>query len=217
MFANEVGTALKTFGIDSRETMRIFCEDRELNISPVYLRPGFAFGGSCLPKELRGLQSLARSRHIDLPMLSQVLNSNQKHIDQAFDMISRRGRGKVALFGLAFKPGTDDLRESPLVALAERLIGKGYELAVFDRSVEAARLMGSNREFIEREIPHFERLLTGDPVQVLEDAKFIVIGHAGPEEIAAIRNSHNGRTVIDLQGAREIQDLPGVDYEGICW
>ncbi|MFQ5774659.1 MAG: nucleotide sugar dehydrogenase [Kiloniellaceae bacterium] len=216
-FANEIGTLLKTLGIDSRETMRIFCEDRDLNISPVYLRPGYAFGGSCLPKELRALQSLARSRHIDLPMLSQVLNSNQKHIDQAFEMISRRGRSKVALFGLAFKPGTDDLRESPLVVLAERLIGKGYDLAIFDRGVEAARLVGSNREYIEREIPHFERLLAADPVQALDGAKVVVVGHVGPEEIAAIRDSHNGRTIIDLQGVREIQDLPGVDYEGICW
>ncbi|MFQ5466611.1 MAG: nucleotide sugar dehydrogenase, partial [Kiloniellaceae bacterium] len=136
-FANEMGTLLKSLGMDSRETMRIFCEDRELNISPAYLRPGFAFGGSCLPKELRALQALARGHHIELPMLAQILNSNQRHIDQAFEMIARRGRGKVAMFGLAFKPGTDDLRESPLVRLAERLIGKGYDLSIFDRSVEA--------------------------------------------------------------------------------
>ena len=216
-FANEIGTLLKTLGVDARETMRIFREDRELNISPAYLRPGYAFGGSCLPKELRALQGLARSRHIDLPMLSQVLPSNQKHIEQAFEMITRRGRCKVALFGLAFKPGTDDLRESPLVLLAERLIGKGYELAIFDRDVESARLTGSNRDYIEQEIPHFEQLMAADAMQALDGAKVVVIGHAGAEEVAAISASHQGRAIIDLQGVREIENLPGVDYEGICW
>lgn len=216
-FANEMGTLLHSLGVDSRETMRIFCEDRDLNLSAAYLRPGYAFGGSCLPKELRAVQSLARSRHIDLPMLSQVLTSNQKHIDQAFEMISRHGRSKVAMFGLAFKSGTDDLRESPLVMLAERLIGKGYDLAIFDRYVEAARLTGANREYIEREIPHFERLMAGDPAKALNGSKIVVIGHVGPEEIAAIRESHNGRRIVDLQGVPEIQQLPGVDYEGICW
>lgn len=216
-FANEIGRMLHTLGVDARETMRIFCEDRDLNVSAAYLRPGYAFGGSCLPKELRALQSLARSRHIDLPMLSQVLNSNQAQIDRAFEMISRHGRSKVAMFGLAFKPGTDDLRESPLVLLAERLIGKGYDLAVFDRYVEAARLTGANRDYIEREIPHFERLITADPAKALNGSKIVVIGHAGPDEVAAIKGSHKGRTIIDLQGVREIQQLPEVDYEGICW
>lgn len=216
-FANEMGMLLKHLGVDARETMRIFCEDRDLNISKAYLRPGFAFGGSCLPKELRALQGLARSHHIELPMLAQVLNSNNRHIETAFEMIAGNGRGKVALFGLAFKPGTDDLRESPLVLLAERLIGKGFELSVFDRSVEAARLMGSNRDFIDREIPHFERLLAKQPEDTLEGANTIVIGHAGPAEVAAIKRLHAGRKIVDLQGVREVETLPGVNYEGICW
>lgn len=216
-FANEVGLLFKELGLDPRETMRIFCEDRDLNISPAYLRPGFAFGGSCLPKELRALQSLARSRHIDLPMLSQVLVSNQKHIDTAFEMITRHGRRKIALFGLAFKPGTDDLRESPLVMLAERLVGKGYELAIFDKSVEAARLTGANRDYIEREIPHFERLMAGTPEDALDGAETIVIGHAGPGEIRAIIAACEGRVVVDLQGVPDLQQQPGLKYEGICW
>ena len=216
-FANEMGTLLKHLGVDARETMRIFCEDRDLNISKAYLRPGFAFGGSCLPKELRALQGLARSHHIELPMLAQVLNSNNRHIEMAYEMIAGNGRGKIALFGLAFKPGTDDLRESPLVLLAERLIGKGFELSVFDRSVEAARLMGANRDFIDREIPHFERLLAKQPEDTLEGAHTIVIGHAGPAEIAAIKKLHGGRKIVDLQGIREIETLTGVSYEGICW
>lgn len=216
-FANEMGTLFKHLGVDARETMRIFCEDRNLNISKAYLRPGFAFGGSCLPKELRTLQGLARSHHIELPMLANVLVSNNRHIEQAFDMIARHGRGKVALFGLAFKPGTDDLRESPLVLLAERLIGKGYDLSIYDPSVETARLVGANREFIDQEIPHFERLMTTDLEQILDGAKTIVIGYAGPAEVAAIRAAHEGRKIIDLQGVRELETLQGADYEGICW
>ena len=217
VFANEAGTLLKGLGIDSREAMEIFCQDRDLNISAAYLRPGFAFGGSCLPKELRGLQSLARSRHVELPMMAQILASNQRHIDNAFDLIARHGREKISLFGLSFKPGTDDLRESPLVLLAEKLIGKGYELKILDRNVEFARLVGTNREFIDREIPHLERLLAADPLDALEDCKVIVVGHVGQSEIEAISAHYEGRTVIDLQGVKAIEELPGIAYEGICW
>ena len=217
VFANESGALLKSLGIDSREALEIFCRDRDLNISAAYLRPGFAFGGSCLPKELRGLQSLARSQHVDLPMLSQVLPSNQMHIDRAFEMISRHGRQKIALFGLSFKPGTDDLRESPLVQLAEKLIGKGYELRILDRNVDLARLVGTNRAYIEREIPHLERLLAPDPLEALRDCKVVVIGHAGESELEAIAAQHQGRVVIDLQGVKAIEEIPGIAYEGICW
>jgi GDP-mannose 6-dehydrogenase len=216
-FANEIGTLLKSLGIDSREAMEIFCRDHDLNISPAYLRPGSAFGGSCLPKELRALQSLARTQHIELPMLSQVLKSNDLHVERAFEIATRRGRHKIALFGLAFKPGTDDLRESPLVRLAERLIGKGYELSVFDKHVETARLMGSNRDFIEREIPHFERLMAPSPESALENARVIIVGHADPEVTRAIALAAEGRTIVDLQGIQEFEQLSGVDYEGICW
>jgi GDP-mannose 6-dehydrogenase len=216
-FANEVGAVLKSIGVDGREAMQIFCDDRTLNISPAYLRPGFAFGGSCLPKDLRALLYLARSRDVDVPMLAQLLNSNERHIDRAYRQITAFGRGKVALFGLAFKPGTDDLRESPLVALAERLIGKGYDIAVFDRDVELARLTGANREFIDREIPHLERVMAASPAAVLDGAGVIVIGHVGPEEIDAIGRHHAGRPIIDLQGVKALQDLPGGRYQGICW
>ena len=217
VFANEAGALLKSLGIDSREALDIFCRDRDLNISAAYLRPGFAFGGSCLPKELRGLQSLARSQHVDLPMLSQVLPSNQRHIDGAFELIARHGRQKIALFGLSFKPGTDDLRESPLVQLAEKLIGKGYELTILDRNVDLARLVGANRDYIEREIPHLERLLASDPLEALRDCKVVVIGHVGEREIEAIAAQHQGRVIIDLQGVKAIEELPGIDYDGICW
>ena len=216
-FANEAGSLLKSLGMDGREAMEIFCRDTELNISPAYLRPGYAFGGSCLPKDLRGLLAFAREAELQLPLLSQVLSSNDAHIDRAFDMVTRRGRRKVALFGLAFKPGTDDLRESPLVTLAERLIGKGYQLAIHDPHVEASRLMGANRDFIDREIPHFEQMLVADPARALDGAGTIVVGHADRSAVAAIVSAHAGRTIVDLQGVGELEALDGADYEGVCW
>jgi GDP-mannose 6-dehydrogenase len=216
-FANELGAVMKSMGVDARETMRLFCEERQLNISSAYLRPGFAFGGSCLPKELRAIEGMAKAARLELPMLNSVLASNDRHIDRAFDMIQRRGRQKVALFGLAFKPGTDDLRESPLVTLAERLIGKGFELAIFDRSVDLARLTGTNLEYIKREIPHLDRLVTNSIEETLAGAGTIVIGHAPSDAIDTIAAAAAGRRVIDLQGIGVLQRLPNVDYEGICW
>ena len=216
-FANEIGVLLKQLGIDSRESMKLFCQDTILNISPAYLRPGFAFGGSCLPKELRALESLARNANIDLPMISQLLQSNHAHVERAFDMITRHGRSQIALFGLAFKPGTDDLRESPLVALAERLIGRGYELSIYDKSVDLGRLMGANREYIEKEIPHLEKLLVKHPREALEGAKTIVIGHVGPAEIDAINDHTTTAAIIDLQGVEAIKSANTGRYEGICW
>lgn len=216
-FANEFGAVMKSMGIDARETMRLFCEERQLNISPAYLRPGFAFGGSCLPKELRAIAGMAKTAGIDLPVLGNVLASNDRHVDRAFDMIRRRGRQKVALFGLAFKPGTDDLRESPLVTLAERLIGKGFELTIFDRSVDLARLTGTNLEYIKREIPHLDRLVTNSIEETLAGAGTIVIGHAPNDAVGMIAAAAAGRSIIDLQGIKALQTLSNVDYEGICW
>ena len=216
-FANETGALLKSLGIDAREAMEIFMADRDLNISEAYLRPGFAFGGSCLPKELRAIAYLARQGNLALPMLGHVLASNEDHVARALEMILRRGRRRVALFGLAFKPKTDDLRESPLVTLAERLLGKGLEMAIYDRSIEIGRLTGSNWEFIEREIPHLERLMAETPEAALAGAETIVVGHAPREAVAAIAAHAPGRAVIDLQGVAALQALEAVDYEGICW
>jgi GDP-mannose 6-dehydrogenase len=216
-FANELGALMKEMGVDTRETMRIFCEDRALNISPAYLRPGFAFGGSCLPKELRAIADMARVRNLQLPMLTSILASNERHVERALEMILRRGRRKVALFGLAFKPGTDDLRESPLVTLAERLIGRGFELAIFDRSVDLGRLTGTNLEYIDREIPHLDRLVTNSIDETLAGAGTIVIGHVPKDAVPAIAAAANGRCVIDLQGVPALQGRREVDYEGICW
>lgn len=217
VFANEAGSVLKACDLDGREVMKIFCQDTQLNISSAYLRPGFAFGGSCLPKEVKGFVSLARGLGVPIPALSALLDSNEAHIKRAYDIIARDGRRKVALFGLAFKPGTDDMRDSPLVALAERLLGKGFDLAIFDHFVKISRLLGKNKQFIEQEIPHLERLLKDTPEATLDGAEVIVIGHADAETRAAIIQVAAGRRIIDLSGYADLRAVAGADYEGICW
>lgn len=215
-FANEAGVLLKSLGVDAQEAMRVFCADHQLNISPAYLRPGFAFGGSCLPKDVSALVTLAKAGHIDLPFLSSVMPANDAHIGRALQAILDEGRRKVALLGLAFKSGTDDLRHSPFVYLAERLIGKGYDLAIYDRNVHASKLLGKNREFIEREIPHFDRLLIADLRRALDGAGMIVVGHVSREDLAVLETAHDGRPILDLQGVPRLAQLPGVRYRSLC-
>jgi GDP-mannose 6-dehydrogenase len=217
-FANEVGALLNAAGVDARAAAEIFCMDTTLNISRAYLRPGYAFGGSCLPKDLRAMLSLGKANDLDLPMLSHVLDSNRRHVERAFAMIAAEGRRRIALFGLAFKGGTDDLRESPLVTLAELLIGKGYELKIYDPFVHAARLIGSNRDFIEREIPHFERMMQPDAKAALKDAEAVVIGHVQAADVPAILAHDPAAPIIDLQGVKRIEEARrGAKYRGICW
>ena len=217
VFANEAGSVLKACGLDGREVMKIFCQDTQLNISPAYLRPGFAFGGSCLPKEVKGFLTLARDLDVAVPAIAGLLESNEAHIKSAYRLIARDGRRKVAMFGLAFKPGTDDMRDSPLVALAEQLLGKGFELSIFDRFVKVSRLLGKNKEFIEREIPHLDRLLHETPEAALEGAEIIVVGHADAEARKSIAALANGRRIVDLSGYAELRDSATAEYEGICW
>jgi GDP-mannose 6-dehydrogenase len=217
VFANEAGSVLKACGLDGREVMKIFCKDTQLNISPAYLRPGFAFGGSCLPKEVKGFLTLAREKDVPIPALGGLLDSNVAHIDRAYEMIARDGRRKVALFGLAFKPGTDDMRDSPLVTLAERLIGKGFDLSIYDNFVKISRLLGKNKEFIDREIPHLDKLLQETPEQALDGAQVIVIGHADPAARMAVIAQSKGKRIIDLSGYADLRNTPAAEYEGICW
>lgn len=217
VFANEAGSVLKACGLDGREVMRIFCQDKQLNISAAYLRPGFAFGGSCLPKEVKGFLTLAREKDVPIPALQGLLDSNAAHIERAYDMIARDGRRKVALFGLAFKPGTDDMRDSPLVTLAERLIGKGFNLSIFDTSVKLSRLLGKNKEFIDREIPHLDRLLQETPEEALADAQVVVIGHADPQARKAIIAKAAHLRIVDLSGYADVKSADAAEYEGICW
>lgn len=216
-FANEAGAILRACDVDARDVFRLLCEDRVLNISPAYLRPGFAFGGSCLPKDVRSFLALADQRSLAAPLLKQLLPSNAAIIERTYSAIARYGRQPVALFGLAFKSGTDDLRESPFVALAEKLIGKGFDLRIFDRHVQMARLTGANRAYIDREIPHLERLMVTSPQAALSEVKVAVIGHVAPEDRAALVGGLASHVVIDLVGLEELSKLPGVTYEGLCW
>jgi GDP-mannose 6-dehydrogenase len=216
-FANECGAILAAHGVDAREALRLLCEDRVLNISPAYLRPGFAFGGSCLPKDVRSFLALADQRGLATPMLKQLLPANQAIIDRTFEAVARHGRQPVALFGLAFKQGTDDLRESPFVLLAEKLLGRGFDLRIYDRFVQVATLMGSNRAYIDREIPHLERLMVISPEAALSTAKVVIIGHVAPEDRAALLASLSGHIVIDLAGLADLRARAGITYEGLCW
>lgn len=216
-FANEAGAILAAYGVDAREALRLLCEDHVLNISTAYLRPGFAFGGSCLPKDVRSFVALADQRNLAAPMLKHLLPANQAIIDRAYEAIARHGRQPVALFGLAFKQGTDDLRESPFVMLAEKLLGKGYDLRIYDRFVQVATLIGSNRAYVDREIPHLERLMVVSPEAALCGIKIAVIGHVAPEDREPLLAALGGQAVIDLAGLAELRNRPGISYEGLCW
>lgn len=216
-FANEIGRLGQSLDVDPREVMRVLCKDTQLNISPVYLRPGFAFGGSCLPKDLRALAHIARMRDVRVPMLNNLLPSNEEHIDHATRIIMAHGSRKVGMLGLSFKDGTDDLRESPLVAMAERLIGKGYELKIYDPVVKYAQLIGSNLRFIEHTIPHIGSLITDDVEEVLDHAEVVVVGHNRADIAeAAERHASAGGQVVDLAGIPYSQVLDG-RYSGVCW
>jgi GDP-mannose 6-dehydrogenase len=196
-FANELGAICHALGLDSHRVMDVFLADRKLNVSPAYLRPGFAFGGSCLPKDLRGLVYAARRADVSVPILEHVLPSNEQHLRRAFDLVAATGRRRVGMFGLSFKPGTDDLRESPLVELAERLLGKGYDLRIYDSNVSLSRLVGANREYIESRLPHLGDLLSSDVDEVLAHAQVCVVGSPDPAVLSALDRAGD-RTVIDL-------------------
>lgn len=197
--------------------MDLVCQDTQLNISRAYLRPGFAFGGSCLPKDLRATSYLAKLHDVQLPMLSAILGSNQNHLDLAFDRVAETGKRRVGFVGLSFKTGTDDLRESPLVTLAERLIGKGYELRIYDPEVHLARLLGANKSFIERHLPHIGQMLEPELDGVVGGSEVIVMGSNSPAVIEALgRLVKPGQVVIDLVGLPASPALPARP-KGLCW
>jgi GDP-mannose 6-dehydrogenase len=215
-FANEMARVFREFGVDTREVMRIFVQDTKLNASPAYLRPGFAYGGSCLPKDLRALQHMARTHSLDVPLLAGTAQTNDLVVQAVIDRIVSRGLGSVAMFGLSFKSDTDDLRESPNVELAERLIGKGFDLRIYDPIVNFERLRGSNRRHVEARLPHLARLLTTSPEQALEGSDVAVVSSADQEVIDTLLRTPPAR-VIDLHGrlGPEIEGLAG--YEGVGW
>jgi GDP-mannose 6-dehydrogenase len=216
-FANEIGNLCKALGTDSHEVMRLFCADTKLNISPKYLIPGFAFGGSCLGKDLRAAVYRARQLDVETPMLSAVLESNRKHVGKAFDMVLGTGRRRIGMLGLSFKAGTDDLRESPIVTLTEMLIGKGMELAIYDGNVTRSGTLGANREYIEREIPHIWSLMRGSVREVVDVADVVVVANGAPE-FRSIRSSlRDDQIVIDLVRALDGCTTEDGRYQGICW
>ena len=215
-FANEVGNLCKALDVDAHRVMEIFCQDHKLNISATYLKPGFAFGGSCLPKDLRALLHVARTHDVALPILGAVLPSNQLQIERAVQTVIDQGNQKVGVLGISFKAGTDDLRESPMVELAERLIGKGFDLRVYDQSVRLASLHGANRDYILNRIPHLSRLMVPKLEDVLEHAGTIVVGTAAPEFRDVAKQLADGQTLVDLVRICDARSVSGV-YEGICW
>jgi len=215
-FANEIGNLCKALGLDSHEVMDIFCRDTKLNLSPCYLQPGFAFGGSCLPKDVRALTYQARTLDLDLPVLNSILASNERQIGRALGMITGFGRRKIGVLGLSFKPGTDDLRDSPMVELVERLLGKGYDVLIFDEHVRLVNLTGANRDYILNRIPHIAPLLTEDPRKVLGHGQVIVVGNKTPALQEIVGQVKDGQTVVDLARVMDRRS-DASSYQGICW
>jgi GDP-mannose 6-dehydrogenase len=216
-FANEVGNLCKRLEIDSHEVMDIFCRDEKLNLSSYYLKPGFAFGGSCLPKDVRAMQYRAKEVDLDMPVIQSILGSNQMQIRHAIDMVVETGRKRVGLLGFSFKAGTDDLRESPIVILAEALLGKGYSLCIYDRNVSMARLVGANKEYINKQIPHLSSLLSDSLDELLEKSEVIIVGNGSPEFAEALRRTRADQIVIDLFRLKiDPVEIPA-RYTGICW
>jgi GDP-mannose 6-dehydrogenase len=215
-FANELARLFRHLDVDAREVMSLFCQDTVLNISPSYLRPGFAFGGSCLPKDLRSLLHLARVNGADMPLLAGTLATNEIVINDVVDRVVACDARTVALLGLSFKANTDDLRESPNVELAERLLGKGFEVRIYEQVVNPARLMGANLRYVDAKLPHLSRLLTREPAEALQEADVAIVATSEPAVVAALAGAAP-RHLIDLTGrlGSELESVPG--YEGVGW
>ena len=216
-FANEMGMVAQACGVDSHAVMNLVCADTKLNISPKYMRPGFAFGGSCLPKDVRALLYRAREADTDLPMMQSVLTSNRYQIERAVGTVLGLKKRRIGVLGISFKAGTDDLRESPLVLLTETLIGKGLDVRIFDSEVSMARLVGANKEYIEREIPHIASLLVDDLAAVSAHAEVLIVGNASPSFQRLPEHCRPGQTIIDLVGVDGLSGCEGVDYRGVTW
>jgi len=217
-FANEVGTLARELGVDAESVVEIFTADTKLNISSTYLKPGFAFGGSCLPKDIRALNYRAKELDLILPLFQSIMPSNEEHLERAVEMVLETGKKKVALLGLSFKAATDDLRESPQVQLAKRLLGEGRDLKIWDDNVSLGQLIGSNRQYIENVIPHIGSLLCADLETALAHAEVVVIGTRGLDRATLSRQIRSGQIVIDLvnlEKSRRIEN-DGL-YKGICW
>jgi GDP-mannose 6-dehydrogenase len=216
-FANEVGNLCKRLEIDSHEVMDIFCRDEKLNLSSYYLKPGFAFGGSCLPKDVRAMQYRAKEVDLEMPVIQSILASNRLQIQHAIDEVVDTGHKRVGLLGFSFKAGTDDLRESPIVILAEALLGKGYALRIYDRNVSLARLVGANKEYINTQTPHLSSLLCETVDEVIEGSDVLVVGNAAPEFGDALTRTRPDQIVLDLVRVKTDRSQIRAEYRGICW
>lgn len=216
-FANEIGNFCKHHSIDSHKVMEIFCLDTKLNISTAYLKPGFAFGGSCLPKDLRALLHRAQSKHLALPVLEAAMRSNRNQVRRGVEMILRTNKRRVGILGLSFKENTDDLRESPLVSLVETLIGKGCDIRIYDVDVSLSWLIGANRRYIEKTIPHIASLMRDRLEEVIDHAEVLVVGKRYPQLEELLASLDKQKTVIDL--VRIFKKPPHLqcEYHGICW
>jgi GDP-mannose 6-dehydrogenase len=215
-FANEIGNVCKGLGVDGHRVMDIFCKDTKLNLSPYYLKPGFAFGGSCLPKDLRALLYKAKMLDVTVPILAAILPSNEQQIERGVRAVVERGSKKVGVLGFSFKAGTDDLRESPVVELTERLLGKGFDLRIYDSNVNMARIHGANRDYILNRVPHISRLMVSSIGEVMSHADTIVIGNASPEFTDVPERLRDSQSIVDLVRINGARSVAGV-YEGLCW
>ncbi len=215
-FANEIGNLCKSFSIDSHRAMEIFCQDKKLNISSAYLKPGFAFGGSCLPKDLRALAYSAKLHDLELPILNAILPSNELQVSRGLRLIVEKGRKRVGILGFSFKEGTDDLRESPMIEIIERLAGKGYDMRIYDKNVQVARLVGANRDFILNRIPHISKLMVDSVDAVLEHADTVVISNKSTEFESVPQRLRTGQCLVDFVRITSRRSNDG-EYDGICW
>ena len=215
-FANEIGTICKKIEIDSHEVMAIFCQDTKLNLSPYYLKPGFSFGGSCLPKDVRALAYKAKSLDLDLPVLNAIIPSNDKQTARGIEMIIGRGKQPVSILGMSFKAGTDDIRESPILELIERLLGKGFDVRIFDRNVNLSKLVGANREYLLRIIPHVSSLLVDSLDEALAHGKIIVIGNDDLEFRSVAAALKADQFIVDLVRIPNRDKVEG-RYDGVAW
>jgi GDP-mannose 6-dehydrogenase len=216
-FANEIGNFCKAMGIDAHDVMSVFCQDTKLNISPAYLTPGFAFGGSCLPKDLRALAYQAKMHDLQLPILTSILPSNELQVLRGLNLIIDKGNKRIGIAGLSFKAGTDDLRESPLIEVTERLIGKGYDIRIYDRNVNIASLVGANRDFILNRIPHISKLMVDDLDKMLTHGQTIVVGNSDPDFRGIPQRLRDDQVLVDFVRITENWSNNNGKYDGICW
>jgi GDP-mannose 6-dehydrogenase len=217
VFANEIGNLCKAHHIDGQKIMDIFALDRQLNISAAYLKPGFAFGGSCLPKDVRALAYRAKERDIDIPLLNSILPSNRRQIEHAIEMVERTGKKKVGLLGLSFKAGTDDVRESPMVAVVETLLGRGFDIRIYDENLDIPKLVGANKTFLEQELPHIASLMCRSLDDLMEQSEVVVIANSSQIFTQVPQMLKNGQKIIDLVGIAKDSGLQDGNYDGICW